>query len=100
MYNTNMLEKICIETVLTIYKRWLESVDHCLQKAQLDAIEALFDNEINTSAREDIDVSLINMLDNLSLSCRKYIDISSSAVGIGNDLDRERLRLCLEEMVC
>lgn len=59
----------------------------------------MFSNEFNPTSSEDIEKAMINMLDKLSSGCRKYIDISSSAVGIGNDLDRERLRLCLEEMV-
>lgn len=59
----------------------------------------MFSNEIKPASSEDIETSMLSMLDNLSTGCRKYIDISSSAVGIGNDLDRERLRLCLGEMV-
>lgn len=66
---------------------------------QLDEIENMFGNEINPPPKEEIETSIVNMLDVLSSACRKYIDISSSAVGIGNDLDRERLSLCLEEMV-
>lgn len=60
----------------------------------------MFSNEIKPASSEDIDTAMITMLDSLSSGCRKYIDISSSAVGIGNNLDRERLRLCLQDMVC
>lgn len=59
----------------------------------------MFSNEVNPPLSEDIEASIVNMLDNLASDCRKYIDISSSAVGLGNDLDTERLRLCLEEIV-
>lgn len=65
----------------------------------MDEIESMFNNEINPPSSEEIEVAIINMLDNLTSGCRKYIDISSSAVCIGNNLDSERLRLCLEEMV-
>lgn len=75
------------------------STTHYFQKKQLDEIKSMFDKEINPPSRQEIESSIVNMLDNLSSSCRKYIDISSSAVGIGNDLDKERLRMCLEEMV-
>lgn len=58
----------------------------------------MLDDELHRSSSEEIGAAMTHMLDQLASGCRKYIDISSSTSDFGNDLDRERMKFCRQEM--
>ncbi|KAI4471231.1 fer-1-like [Holotrichia oblita] len=69
-------------------------------KARLDAIEPFFEYERMQIPSDIIQTKLIEALDRLAIACRKYIDMMEPNADIFvTELDKEKLKLCLREMV-
>lgn len=70
------------------------------QKLKMDDIEKLFKEETFDSPREIIQNKLINVLDDLSASCRKFLDIVENHKPLTiTALDKERINMIIREMV-
>lgn len=114
-YNANMIKKISTELViwhnqntielqLMLFKNtknlttWIKLLQ--FQKKRLDEIEPLFELERWKVSSDLIEVKLTEALDTLADSCRKYIDMAKSGLNTYvTDLDREKYKLCMREMV-
>lgn len=70
-----------------------------LQKIKIDQIEDLFKQEAYYCTRENIKDKLIDVLDYLTISCRKFLDIINHKPNFITLLDRERLHWIIREMV-
>lgn len=88
------------EDIRISYLRYFIIAQSFLQKSRLDAIEPLFEHERMHIPSDIIESKLIETFDLLAIGCRKYIDmVQPTITQFVTDLDREKIKLCLREVV-
>lgn len=77
----------------------LRVIKTCEQKARLDEIEKIYKMKIHLASIQDLEDKLLDAIDFISTSCRKYIDIvEPNKSNCITNLDCQRVALRLREM--